>query len=143
MSMKTILAGAALSLVLASAASAQISSALNACPPGTQYAEPAPMGKGAKTKMAATEGAGAANPKLAATEGAGTTGQRLAATEGAGAANPKLAATEGAGAANPKLAATEGAGAANPKLASAQGTAMRLSNGVARMPDGTYCSPVQ
>jgi hypothetical protein len=117
MSMKTILAGAALGLVLASAASAQISSTLNACPPGTQYAEPTHVAKGAKTKMAATEGAGAANPKLAA--------------------------TEGAGAANPKLAATEGAGAANPKLASAEGAAMRLSNGVARMPDGTYCSPVQ
>ena len=101
MSMKIILAGAALGLVLASAASAQISSALNACPAGTQYAQPQPMGKG--TKMAATEGAGK----------------------------------------GPKLAATEGAGAANPKLASAQGTAMRLSNGVARMPDGTYCSPVQ
>jgi hypothetical protein len=104
MTKKMIWAGAALGLVLTSAASAQISSALNACPAGTQYAEPAPMGKGAKTKMAATEGAGAANPKLAA---------------------------------------TEGAGAANPKLASAQGTAMRLSNGVARMPDGTYCSPIQ
>lgn len=116
MSMKMILGGAALGLVLASGASAQISSALNACPPGTQYAAPQPTGKGAKTKMASTEGAGAANPKLAS-------------TEGAGAANPKLAATEGAG--------------KGPKLASTEGMAMRLSNGVARMPDGTYCSPVQ
>jgi hypothetical protein len=76
-------------------------------------------------------------------------GTRYLETEGAGAANPKLAETEGAGAANPKLAETEGAGAANPKLASVQasglspGTATKLSNGLARMPDGTYCRPAQ
>ena len=113
--------GAAVGLVLASAASAQqMPSALMACPAGTKYAQPATGGKG---------------PKLAATEGAGN-------------ANPKLAATEGAGNANPKLATTEGAGNANPRLASAEaspssGMATKLSNGVARMPDGTYCSPVQ
>jgi hypothetical protein len=112
MSMKVMWAGAALGLVLASAASAQIPSTMPACPAGTQYA--------------ATEGAGK-GPKLAATEGAGK--------------GPKLAATEGAGK-GPKLAATEGAGK-GPMLASTEGKAVRLSNGVARMPDGTYCSPVQ
>jgi hypothetical protein len=127
--------GAALGLVLASAASAQtqMPSALTACPAGTKYAETEAGGKG---------------PKLAATEGAGTAHRRQASTEGAGNANPKLATTEGAGGANPKLATTEGAGGANPKLASAQAgmpsdMAKKLSNGVARMPDGTYCSPVQ
>jgi hypothetical protein len=143
MSMKMMWTGAVLGLVLASAASAQISSVLNACPPGTQYAEAQAPAKGKAKRMAATEGAGTAGQKLASTEGAGAANPNLASTEGAGTANPKLASTEGAGAANPNLASTEGAGTANPKLASAQGSATRLSNGVARMPDGTYCSPVQ
>ena len=114
MNTKLMISGAALGLLLGTAAFAQsMPSSLMACPAGTQYSS--------------------ANPKLAA-------------SEGAGAANPKLAASEGAGAANPKLAASEGAGAANPKLASAEGSsgmAKKLSNGVARLPDGTYCSPVQ
>ena len=118
MKMTNLLAGAALALVLASAAHAQVPATLMACPAGTQYA--------------ATEGAGR-GPKLAATEGAGR-GPQLAATEGAG-RGPQFAATEGAGAANPKLASAQGS--------SSSGMATKLSDGVARMPDGTYCSPVQ
>ena len=98
---------AAVGLVLASAASAQIPSALWACPSGTKYAEAPVARKGA----------------------------RLASTEGAGNANPRLASTEGAGNANPRLASAE--------AGNSSGMATRLSNGVARMPDGTYCSPVQ
>ena len=124
---KLALTGTMLGLLLCSTASAQMSSELKACPTGTQYA--------------ATEGAGR-GPTMAATEGAGR-GPKMAATEGAG-RGPKMAATEGAGR-GPTMAATEGAGR-GPTMASSEassGKAVKLSNGVARLPDGTYCSPVQ
>ena len=60
---------AAVGLVLASAASAQIPSALQACPSGTKYAEAPVARKG--TRLAVTEGAGTAHRQMAATEGAG------------------------------------------------------------------------
>ena len=85
--LKQLLAGAALSLVLATGAYAQSSQSVS-CPSGTMTIQ-----------KAKTDGAGK-GPRLAETEGA-TNGPKLAETEGVG-KGPRLASAEGS--ASPKLA---------------------------------------
>lgn len=129
MNMKYLLGGAAIGLLMTTGAFAQSSTPNTpACPANMQIS---------------TQGA-TNNPKLATTEGNGAAR--------AGQTNPRLAASEGNGAAragqNRQLASSESVGNRSQMAANAsppgapQNTAVRVGNGLARLPDGSLCRPI-